>query len=274
MSPLIVCPTPIGNLGDVTLRALDELRAADLVACEDTRHTRRLLDRHGISARTLSLNEHNEAARIPDLLARVERGERVVVVSDAGTPVVSDPGGRLVAAAVAVGIEPVVLPGASAVITAAVGSALCEGGFAFVGFLPRGPARVRAAVERAGAGGLAVVAFESPKRLPATLRTLAEATPQRPAAVCRELTKLHEQIARGTLDALAERFAEPPRGELVLVLGPVGLAAATPDPAALGELAELVGVRRAAALAARLTGAPRNALYRTLTTRGNSDSTI
>lgn len=267
MSPLIVCPTPIGNLGDVTLRALEELRAADLVACEDTRHTRRLLDRHAVVARTLSLNEHNEAARIPELLARVQRGERVVVVSDAGTPVLSDPGGRLVAAAVEAGVEPVVLPGASAVTTAAVASALCAGGFAFTGFLPRGAGPLRAAVERAGAGGLAVVAFESPRRLPATLRALAGWTPLRPAAVCRELTKLHERVERGTLEELAERFAEPPRGELVLVLGPVASvpAGAAADPEALRELAAAVGSRHAAALASRLTGAPRNALYRALT---------
>ncbi|HUZ84180.1 MAG TPA: 16S rRNA (cytidine(1402)-2'-O)-methyltransferase [Gaiellales bacterium] len=268
MSPLVVCPTPIGNLADVTLRSLDELRSADLVACEDTRHTRGLLDRHGIEARTLSLNEHNEAARIPELLRRLRDGQRVVLVSDAGTPVLSDPGARLLAAAIAAGFEPVVLPGASAVTTAAVASALTSGGFAFVGFLPRAAGRLRAAVERAGSAGLAVVAFESPRRLPATLRLLAGWTPERRAAVCRELTKLHEQVERGTLAELAERLPEPPKGEVVLVLAPVELspaAAPTGDLEALRELSAMVGARRAAGLAARLTGGSRNAFYLALT---------
>ena len=265
MSPLTVCPTPIGNLADVTLRVLAELRAADLVACEDTRHTRKLLERHDIAARTISLNEHNEQQRTTELLRRLEQGERIALVSDAGTPALSDPGARLLAAARAAGHEPEVLPGASAVTTAAVASGLATDGFVFTGFLPRSAGALRAAIARADRAGLAVVAFESPRRLPATLRRLAADAPQRPAAVCRELTKLHEQIDRGALAALAERFAEPPRGEICLVLGalpepPTGL----PDREALRELGEAMGAGRAAALAARLTGASRNELYRVL----------
>lgn len=273
MSPLSVCPTPIGNLADVTLRVLDELAAADLIACEDTRHTRKLLERHAIPAQTVSLNEHNEQQRIPELLERLERGERIALVSDAGTPALCDPGARLLAAARAAGQEPAVLPGPSAVTTAAVASGLAAGGFVFAGFLPRVAGRMRAAVERADRAGVAVVAFESPRRLPATLRTLAAETPERAAAVCRELSKLHERIDRGTLAELADRFAEPPRGEVVLVLA--GLPeppAALPDQEALRELASAVGAARAAALAARLTGAPRNALYRTLSASAASAS--
>ncbi len=273
MSPLVVCPTPIGNLADVTLRVLEELRAADLVACEDTRRSRTLLEHYDISARTVSLNEHNEQARIGELLERLDRGERVALVSDAGTPAVSDPGARLLAAARAAGHEPVVLPGASAVTTAAVASGLAADGFVFAGFLPKSGAGLRAAVERAGRAGVAIVAFESPRRLPATLRALADVEPDRPAAVCRELSKLHEQIDRGSLAELAERFAEPPRGEVVLVLAaPATRPAGLPDQAALTELAAAIGAARAATLAARLTGAPRNALYRALTKSAASAS--
>jgi 16S rRNA (cytidine1402-2'-O)-methyltransferase len=159
------------------------------------------------------------------------------------------------------------------VTTAAVASGLAAGGFVFAGFLPRAAGRLRAAVERADRAGVAVVAFESPRRLPATLRTLAAETPERAAAVCRELSKLHERIDRGTLAELADRFAEPPRGEVVLVLA--GLPeppAAVPDREALRELAAAVGAARAAALAARLTGAPRNTLYRTLSASAASAS--
>jgi len=273
VSPLVVCPTPIGNLADVTLRVLDELRAADLVACEDTRRSRTLLEHYDISARTVSLNEHNEQARIGELLERLDRGERIALVSDAGTPAVSDPGARLLAAARAAGHEPVVLPGASAVTTAAVASGLAADGFVFAGFLPKSGAGLRAAVERAGRAGVAIVAFESPRRLPATLRALADVEPDRPGAVCRELSKLHEQIDRGSLAELAERFSEPPRGEVVLVLAaPASRPAGLPDQAALAELAAAIGAARAATLAARLTGAPRNALYRALTSSAASAS--
>jgi 16S rRNA (cytidine1402-2'-O)-methyltransferase len=264
---LVVCPTPIGNLGDVTLRVLDELRSATVVACEDTRRTLTLLERHGIAVPRVSLTEHNEAARIPVLLERVRAGERVALVSDAGTPTVSDPGARLVAAAVAAGLSVEVLPGASAVTTAAAASGLAGAGFAFCGFLPRTAAGIAALLDRVDPAGLAVVAFESPRRLSATLRALAERDPDRGAAVCRELTKLHEEVRRGTVAELASHYATPPKGEVTLVLAPAapGGGRAGPADEALAELAETLGSRRGASLAARLTGLPRNRLYSAIT---------
>jgi 16S rRNA (cytidine1402-2'-O)-methyltransferase len=270
---LVVCATPIGNLGDVTLRVLDALREADAIACEDTRRTATLLARYEIAAPLVALHEHNEAARAGELVGRVRAGERIALVTDAGTPVVSDPGGRVIGAAIAAGAPVVVLPGASAVTAALVASGLGgdgrEGaGFVFAGFLPRGPRRAAAAVRRLDALGLPIVAFESPQRLAGTLRELAADAPDRRAAVCRELTKLHEEVGRGTLAELAERFAGPARGEVALVLAAAPPTAPEPPADALAELADAVGTRRAADLAARLTGAPRNRLYRALTERG------
>jgi 16S rRNA (cytidine1402-2'-O)-methyltransferase len=200
------------------------------------------------------------------LLERIRAGERVALVSDAGTPAVSDPGGRLVAAALDAGLAVEVLPGASAVTTAAVASGLAGVGFAFCGFLPRTPAGIGALLDRVDGAGLAVVAFESPRRLPATLRALADRDPGRRAAVCRELTKLHEEVRRGTLAELAGHYATAPKGEVTLVLAPAAPGGrAEPAEEALRELAEVVGSRRAAALASRLTGHPRNRLYAAIT---------
>jgi 16S rRNA (cytidine1402-2'-O)-methyltransferase len=216
-----VCPTPIGNLEDVTLRALRVLGEADVLACEDTRHTRILLDRYGIrAARLVSLHEHNERARVPELAARMGAGETVALVSDAGMPVVSDPGFLLVRECLAAGIAVEVLPGASSVPVALVASGLPASRWCFVGFLPR----KRGQRERLLADASeTLVAFESPRRLPATLEMLALADPQRPVAVCRELTKLHEEVARGSAAELAKRYRErPPKGEVVLVVGPAG----------------------------------------------------
>ena len=259
--PLAVCATPIGNLDDVTLRVLAELREADVVLCEDTRHTRGLLDRHGIAAKLVSYHEHNEAARTVELLPRLEAGERIALVSDAGMPGISDPGARIVRAALDAGGPVTVLPGASAVETALVASGLVGERYQFVGFLPRGTKNWD---ELAGVPW-PTVAFESPQRLPATLRSLAEVDPEREVAVCRELTKRFEEIARGTAAELAARFAEPPKGEIVLVLGPGGSEPPDED-AALAAVSELVeaGVprKRAADLVARLTGIARNRLYR------------
>jgi 16S rRNA (cytidine1402-2'-O)-methyltransferase len=262
--PLAVCATPIGNLDDVTLRVLAELRDADLVLCEDTRHTRGLLERHGISARLLSYHEHNEAARTAELLPRLEAGERIALVSDAGLPGISDPGARLVRAALDAGVAVTVLPGASAVETALVASGLVGERYQFLGFLPRGEQALRAIWSELLAWPWPAVAFESPQRLPATLRSLAAADPERPVAVCRELTKRFEEVVRGTAAELAARFAEPPKGELVLVLGP---GQREPDEdAALAAVAELVeaGVprKRAAEIVSSLTGVARNRLYR------------
>lgn len=262
--PLAVCATPIGNLDDITLRVLAELREADVVLAEDTRHTRGLLERHGISTRLLSYHEHNEAARVAELLPRLQAGERMALVTDAGLPAVSDPGARIVRAALEAGIAVTVLPGPSAVETALVASGLAGVRFAFVGFLPRKAGELDALWRETAAWGSTVVAFESPRRLSASLRSLAAFDPEREVAVCRELTKRFEEVVRGPAVEVAARFAEPPKGEITLVLGP---GAAVSDPAAAREaVAELVAAgtprRVAADVVARLTGTSRNALYR------------
>jgi 16S rRNA (cytidine1402-2'-O)-methyltransferase len=261
--PLAVCATPIGNLEDVTLRVLSELREADLVVCEDTRHTRILLARHGIQATLLSYHEHNEAKRTAELLPRLQAGQRVALVSDAGMPGISDPGARLIAAALDAGVPVTVLPGPSAVETALVASGLLGERYQFVGYLPRGEKALASLWKELARWPWPVVAFESPQRLPRTLRSLAAASPVRRVAVCRELTKRFEEVVRGTAEELVARFAEPPKGEVVLVLG---AAEVVVDEAAGAEaVAELVGAgmgrRQAADLVARLTGASRNALF-------------
>ena len=264
--PLAICATPIGNLGDVTLRVLDELREAGLVLCEDTRRTRILLERHGIRARLLSYHRHNEAARSAEVLDRLRDGERIALVSDAGLPGVNDPGARLVVAAAAAGLEVTVLPGASAVETALVASGLGAGRYQFVGYLPRRGAELRALAGELRSWPGAVVAFESPRRLPASLGVLADELRGRPAAVCRELTKRFEEVVRGTVEELAERFREPPKGEITLVLGGAATGAAAPDDDATEAVVELVAAgasrRTAADVVSRLTGLPRNDLYR------------
>ena len=264
--PLAICATPIGNLDDVTLRVLEELRAADVVLAEDTRHTRVLLDRHGIARELLSYHEHNEAARVAELLPRLQAGARIALVSDAGMPAVSDPGARIVDAALAAGIPVTVLPGPSAVETALVASGLGGGRYAFVGFLPRRAAERDALWSEVSAWGCAVVAFESPRRLPATLRSLAAFDSTRDVAVCRELTKRFEEVVRGPAVDLASRFAEAPRGEITLVLAPARLDGGGELDAAIAAVSELVeaGAPRGAAaeVVARLTGTARNDLYR------------
>jgi 16S rRNA (cytidine1402-2'-O)-methyltransferase len=262
--PLAICATPIGNLDDVTLRVLTELREADVVLCEDTRHTRGLLERHGISARLLSYHEHNEAKRTAELLPRLQAGERVALVSDAGLPGISDPGARLVAAALDAGVAVTVLPGASAVETALVASGLAGERYQFIGFLPRAAKALAQLWEELAAWPFPVVAFESPRRLGASLRSLAAAQPEREVAVCRELTKRFEEIVRGTAVEVAERFVDAPKGEITLVLGP-GVVEGE-SSASVEAVAELVAAgvsrRQAAELVSRLTGAARNELYR------------
>jgi 16S rRNA (cytidine1402-2'-O)-methyltransferase len=262
---LAVCATPIGNLEDITLRVLEELGAADLILCEDTRHTRVLLSRHGITgAKLASYHEHNEAKRTADVLPRLEAGERIALVSDAGLPGISDPGARLVAAALEHGVPVTVLPGASAVETALVASGLGADRYQFLGFLPRGATALNSLWAELASWPFPAVAFESPRRLPATLRSLAASEAKRQVAVCRELTKRFEEVVRGSAAELAERFAEPPKGEITLVIGPGrekrdverGLAAVT-ELVAAG-----VARRQAADVIARLTGASRNELYR------------
>src|SRR3954469_4667582 len=236
--PLAVCATPIGNLADVTLRVLDELRAADVVLAEDTRHTRGLLERHDIRATLLSYHEHNEAARVAELLPRLAAGERIALVSDAGMPVISDPGARLVRAALDAGEVVTVLPGPSAVETALVASGLAGGRYAFVGFLPRKASELEALWRETAPWGCPVVAFESPHRLSAALRSLAAFDPDREVAVCRELTKRFEEVARGTAAELADRLVEPPKGEVTLVIS--AGTAATDAQQAHQAMADLV----------------------------------
>jgi 16S rRNA (cytidine1402-2'-O)-methyltransferase len=263
--PLAVCATPIGNLEDVTLRVLRELQEADLVLCEDTRHTRRLLERHGIKARLQSYHEHNEAQRTAEVLPRLEAGERVALVSDAGLPAISDPGARLVAAALAAGVPVTVLPGPSAVETALVASGFGTDRFQFLGYLPRGAGERRALWAELARWPHAVVAFESPQRLAGVLASLAEALPDRPVAVCRELTKRFEEVVRGSANELAERFSGDVKGEITVVIGPSEVEAGADEGVATEAVAELVagGVSRrsAAEVVSRLTGVPRNRLY-------------
>ena len=238
--PLAVCATPIGNLADVTLRVLEALGAADLVLCEDTRHTRILLERHGVTARLSSYHRHNESARTAGVLERLRAGERVALVSDAGLPGINDPGARLIAAASAEGIEVTVLPGASAVETALVVSGIGADRYQFLGYLPRRAGELRALVGELRSWPGAVVAFESPRRLPASLGVLAAELPGRSGAVCRELTKRFEEVVRGSLEELEDAAR-----------------------AAVAALVEAGAARRTAAeVVSGLTGVARNALYR------------
>jgi 16S rRNA (cytidine1402-2'-O)-methyltransferase len=266
---LIICPTPIGNLEDVTLRVLAALREADVVACEDTRRTRVLLDRYGVKGHLVSYHEHNERARARELVARMLAGAVVALVSDAGTPLVSDPGFVLVRDSVAAGLAVEVLPGPSAALAALVASALPADRWRFAGFLPR----KRNELERVLSEPDTLVAFESPRRVASTLAVLAELDPERPVAVCRELTKVHEEVVRGSAAELAARYAsQAPRGEVVLVVGAAsdGAGAHATGPA-LDALRTLVEAgakpRPAAGVVSELTGVPANTLYRALTDR-------
>ncbi len=261
---LVVCPTPIGNLEDVTLRVLSALRDADVVACEDTRRTRVLLERYGVQASLVSYHEHNERERAAELVERMRGGSVVALVSDAGMPLVSDPGYVLVQGCVAAGLEVEVLPGPSAALAALVASALPAEAWRFVGFLPRR----RSAQAEIFASPETVVAFESPRRVGASLAVLAELDGERPAAVCRELTKLHEEVVRGTASELAARYAGAEvKGEVVLVVGGAPpRAAGEPAPEAVDAVRRLVEAgarpRVAAGVVAELTGGSANALYR------------
>jgi 16S rRNA (cytidine1402-2'-O)-methyltransferase len=263
---LYLVATPIGNLGDITLRALDVLRRADLVACEDTRLTAKLLARHGIRARLTPYHDHNaERARAP-LLARLARGQAVALVSDAGTPLISDPGFKLLRACLDAGFAVTAAPGPSAAIMALVLSGLATDRFFFAGFLP-----ARAGARRKEIAGLAQVPatllfFESAKRLPETLADLAELLGNREAAVARELTKLFEEVRRAPLLELAGQYREegPPKGEVVVVVGPPQKTEAVggADLDALIERAlEGSSVRDAATQVAGETGLPRRKVY-------------
>lgn len=225
---LFLVATPIGNLEDVSARALRTLREVDLVAAEDTRHTRRLLDHFGIDVPMVSLHEHNERSRTPALLKRLEAGESVAVVTDAGSPGIADPGFPVVRAAVEAGVRVESIPGASAVIAALQVSGLPTDAFTFVGFLPVKPGARRRRLEEWSDRRETLVAFESPHRIERTLADLEAIWADRPIALARELTKLHEQVLRGTArEVRAALRDEWKRGEMVLVLG--GRTRATRD---------------------------------------------
>jgi 16S rRNA (cytidine1402-2'-O)-methyltransferase len=275
-SVLYLCATPIGNLQDVTLRLLEVLRSVDLVACEDTRRTRLLLERHGINARLVSFHEHNEDQRLAVLLPLLREGKDVAVVSDAGMPGISDPGFSLVRACAGEGLAVTIVPGPSAVCSALALSGLPADRFAFVGFLARTKAKLLEQVAAFNGTGAAVVAFESPRRLRASLAAIAERWPGRRLAMCRELTKLHEEVLRGTAAELLELLSDPVRGEIALVLEPIAAAdavyqgvsrrgAAADGEAVRRALAMLIesgfGVKRSAGIVAELTGMPARMAY-------------
>jgi 16S rRNA (cytidine1402-2'-O)-methyltransferase len=272
---LFVVTTPIGHLGDMTARATETLRACDRVLAEDTRRTRQLLSHLGITGKPVDrLDAHASAAEVSRATERMLSGESTALVTDAGTPGVSDPGERLVEAAIAAGVRVVPVPGASAVLAALVGSGLAgEGRFRFMGFLPRdGPAR-RDAIAVVCATPETVVVFEAANRMSATLRDLADATPDRPACVARELTKMHEEYVRGTCAGLAADAREW-LGEMALVLGPhspesretavddAALDARIDESLALGEHARTIADKLAA-----WSGRPRRAVYERVVAR-------
>ena len=267
---LFVVATPIGNLADISQRAVDVLRRVAIVAAEDTRHSGRLLRACGIDTRMLSLHEHNEAARSVELVERLRSGEDVALISDAGTPLVSDPGYRLVRAAAAAGLRVSPVPGPSSVLAALSVAGLPSDRFVFEGFLPAraGPRRKR--VAQLAAEARTLVLLESSHRVEASLGDLAEGLGgAREAVICRELTKLHETVLRGDLATLAAQVAadaDQRRGEFTLIIAGVDAAPVTPasavEPRALmTALLEDLPAGRAAAAAARATGLPRKELY-------------
>jgi len=273
---LYVVATPIGNLGDITLRALEVLRRADLIACEDTRVTATLAARFGLAAERIAYHDHNADAVRPRLLERMAAGGSVALVSDAGTPLVSDPGFKLVRAAREAGIAVTALPGASAALAALMVAGLPTDRFLFAGFLPAKPGQRARALRELSEVRATLVLFESAPRLAAALAEMAATLGPREAAVARELTKLHEEVRRGTLAELAAHYAAagPPKGEIVLVVGPPppapALAAEEVD-LRLAVALETMSVGDASSALAAETGLPRRELYaRALVLSGKS----
>jgi 16S rRNA (cytidine1402-2'-O)-methyltransferase len=267
---LYLVATPIGNLGDITLRALETLAAADVLACEDTRVTRVLLQRYGIAQRPIAYHEHNAAEAGPRLIAALAKGRSVALVSDAGTPLVSDPGYRLVGQAIAAGHRVVPIPGASAPIAALTASGLPTDAFLFAGFLPQKDGARRTRLEALKSVPATLLFFESPNRVSDALATMADVLGDgREAAVGRELTKTFEEMRRGTLGELARQLAgeRTPKGEIVICVGPPA-EDAQPDAAdvdrLLLSLAEEMPASKAANEAARMTGGKKADLYRRL----------
>jgi 16S rRNA (cytidine1402-2'-O)-methyltransferase len=259
--PLVIVPTPIGNLEDITLRALRTLREVDLVACEDTRRTGRLLAHYDIKKPLLAYHEHNED-RLALELAERARTEKVALVSDAGNPLVSDPGYRLLSACIEAGVEVEALPGPSAAMTALVVAGLPADVVVFLGFPPRKGRERKELFKRISGESATFVLFESPHRL---VRTLGELPAEAPVAVCRELTKLYEEVFRGTAEEAAEHFTGGARGEIVLVVRG-GASEESPDfeevvERARGYVADGESPSRAAARAAKETGQRRGEVY-------------
>jgi 16S rRNA (cytidine1402-2'-O)-methyltransferase len=263
---LYLVATPIGNAADITLRALETLDAADVIACEDTRVTAKLLARHGIARPLVAYHDHNAERMRPLLLERLRRGEIVALVSDAGTPLISDPGFKLVRAALAEDLPVTALPGPSAALAGLLLSGLPSDRFLFAGFLPAKAAARRTALAELAPIRASLVFFESAPRLAAALADMAAVLGPRPAAVARELTKLYEEVRRGGLDMLARHYQEtgPPRGELVVVVGPpeaeVPAEGATLDRQIETALASM-SLKDASAAVAAATGVPRRQVY-------------
>ncbi|MEM5471258.1 16S rRNA (cytidine(1402)-2'-O)-methyltransferase [Hoeflea sp. AS60] len=262
---LYLVSTPIGNLGDMTIRGLETLSGADIIACEDTRVSRVLLDRFGITTRPYAYHEHNAERVGPKLMEALEAGKSVALISDAGTPLISDPGYRLSQTAIEAGVPVIPIPGASAPMAALVASGLPSDTFLFAGFLPSKDKARRDRLASFATTEATLMFFESPNRLAACLKSAAEVLgPERPAAVCRELTKAYEEIRRGTLGELATQYEdENVRGEIVLVIGPGSTPAPSEDDvdALLARLASELPAGKAATEAARLTGFNRKDLY-------------
>jgi 16S rRNA (cytidine1402-2'-O)-methyltransferase len=264
---LYLVATPIGNLRDVTLRALEVLAAADVIACEDTRVTRKLLDHYGITTPMTPYHEHNAGSARPKLLARLAEGASVALVSDAGTPLVSDPGYKLVRAAHDANYSVTVLPGASATLSALVVAGLPTDRFFFEGFLPAKEGQRRARIADLARIPATLVLFETGPRLARALDDLAEGFGAREAAICRELTKIHEEVRRGDLATLARDYAAAPepRGEIVIVIAPPSEGQAALDTAAVDELLRRAlgraSVKDAAEEVAAVTGRPRREIY-------------
>ena len=262
---LYVLATPIGNAGDITLRALETLKAADLVLAEDTRVTAKLFAIHGLKGTLSPYNDHNAAEARPRILEKLRHGARVVLVSDAGTPLVSDPGFKLVRAAIAEGLAVTALPGPSAALAALALAGLPTDRFLFAGFLPSKAGERLRALEELKSVRATLILFESPQRLSESLAAMHQVLGDRPAAVTRELTKLHEDVRRGALSELAAHYekAGPPRGEVTLVIGPP--AEIAPDTAAIDAALKaalpFMPVKAAADMLAALTGAARKSVY-------------
>jgi 16S rRNA (cytidine1402-2'-O)-methyltransferase len=266
---LYLVATPIGNLGDITIRALETLAAADVLACEDTRVSRVLLERYGIRRRTTAYHEHNAAEAGPRLIAALEEGRSIALISDAGTPLVSDPGYRLVGEALERGLRVVPIPGPSAALAALTVSGLPSDAFLFAGFLPVKAGQKRARLEQWQAVPATLIFFESPRRVAETLDAMAQVLGAgRRAAVCRELTKTFEEARHGSLQELAAHYAsaDTPKGEVVICVGPPADEDAAPADvdALLTGLATEMPASKAAAEAARMTGQPKQELYRRL----------